>query len=81
MTFILALTKTDYMEWTVSNHQNMPTKEGWYLTLFKSTTGDVFPLPLYFQFAWNTPRDFEGTIEYYTPIENLPVELVSGRLW
>jgi hypothetical protein len=71
------------MEWTVAtNHQNIPNKEGWYLTLFKSLhSDDIFPLPLYYQFAWNMPTGFDGTIEYYTAIENLPVELVSGRIF
>lgn len=72
------------MKWIIYgvNHQNLPTKEGWYLTLFRSdSTGEVFPLPLYFQFAWNVPKDFDGIIEYYTEIDNLPVELVSGRIF
>jgi hypothetical protein len=71
------------MEWTIygADRQNHPTKEGWYLTLFRSYTGEVFPLPLYFQFAWNIPKDFDGTIEYYAEMSNLPLELVSGRIF
>lgn len=69
------------MEWVEASKQSHPDKEGWYLTLFESTNGEVFPLPLYYQFAWNVSSDFDGTIKCYTGIDNLPVELVSGRIF
>lgn len=72
------------MEWTIygEKRQNHPTKEGWYLTLFRDqSNGEVIPMPVYFQFAWITPKDIYGTIEYYTEIDNLPLDLINGRLW
>lgn len=69
------------MNWIESEKQSHPEREGWYLTLFESMDGGIFPLPLYFQFSWNLPRGLDGTIRYYTEIDNLPVELVSGRVF
>jgi len=72
------------MEWTIygENRENDPTEEGWYIMLFRDySSGEVFPLPTYFQFAWNTPKNFDGTIEYYARLEKAPIELVSGRIF
>lgn len=69
------------MDWIDADKKSHPDKEGWYLTLFKFDSGATLPIPLYYQFAWNIPGGIDGSIQFYTFIDNVPVELKDGRIF